>query len=94
MREYLLTLLIAAAITYLVIPVVRQWAIRAKAVAKVRERDIHQSETPRWGGLGMWAGLAGTLLIVSELNLVGKSFTRELTGVFCCHIYRHPWNVG
>jgi UDP-GlcNAc:undecaprenyl-phosphate GlcNAc-1-phosphate transferase len=81
-REYLLTLLIAAAITYLVIPVVRQWAIRAKAVAKVRDRDIHQSETPRWGGLGMWAGLAGTLLIVSELNLVGKSFTRELTGVF------------
>lgn len=82
MREYLLTLLIAATITYLVIPLIRKNAMRAKAVAKVRERDIHQEETPRWGGVGMWLGFAATLAMVSELNLVGKSFTRELLGVF------------
>ena len=82
MREYLLTLLIAAAITYLITPTIASLAVRAKAVAGVRERDVHTMTTPRWGGVGMWLAFAMTLLIVQQLNLVGRSFTRELIGVF------------
>lgn len=82
MREYLLVLFIAAALTYLITPWVRSLAIKAGAVAKVRDRDVHIASTPRWGGFAMWAALAITLLMVSNLNLVGKSFTRELLGVF------------
>ena len=82
MREYLVTLLLAASITYLVTPMVRQWAIRFGAVAKIRERDIHTTPTPRWGGLAMWIGMAATFLMVNHLSLVGKSFTRESMGIF------------
>ena len=62
MREYSLTLLIAAALTYMLTPIVRNAALRFRAVAQVRERDIHTETTPRWGGVAMWLSMAGTLM--------------------------------
>jgi UDP-GlcNAc:undecaprenyl-phosphate GlcNAc-1-phosphate transferase len=82
MREYLVTLLLAAAISYTVTPLVRTLALRFGAVAKIRDRDIHTTPTPRWGGVAMWTGLAVTFAIVHNLSLVGKSFGRESTGIF------------
>ncbi|NDE96337.1 MAG: undecaprenyl/decaprenyl-phosphate alpha-N-acetylglucosaminyl 1-phosphate transferase, partial [Actinobacteria bacterium] len=40
MREYSLTLFIAATLTYMLTPIVRNFALRFRAVAQVRERDI------------------------------------------------------
>ena len=51
MREYLVTLLLAAALCYVVTPFVRSWAIKVGAVAQIRTRDVHTTPTPRWGGL-------------------------------------------
>jgi UDP-GlcNAc:undecaprenyl-phosphate GlcNAc-1-phosphate transferase len=82
MREYLLTLLIAAVLTYMCTPLVRSLALRSKAVASVRERDIHTQETPRWGGVAMWLAMGATLVMVSSLNLVGKGYSQELLGIF------------
>ncbi len=82
MREYLVTLLIAASIAYVVTPFVRSLAIKAGAVAGIRDRDIHTTPTPRWGGLAMWIGMAVTFAMVNHLSLVGKSFTRESMGIF------------
>ena len=82
MREYSLTLLIAAALTYMLTPLIKSFALRQKAVANVRERDIHTETTPRWGGVAMWLGMAITLLIVNNLELVGKAYSRELFGIF------------
>jgi len=82
MREYILTLLIAAALTYMLTPLVRNFALRQRAVARVRERDIHTEVTPRWGGVAMWLAMALTLLIVQNLELVGKAYSRELLGIF------------
>lgn len=82
MREYLLTLFVAAALTYLLTPLVRNFALRNKAVANVRERDIHTETTPRWGGVAMWISMAATLAMVNRLELVGKSYSRELLGIF------------
>jgi UDP-GlcNAc:undecaprenyl-phosphate GlcNAc-1-phosphate transferase len=82
MREYLLTLFIAAALTFILTPLVRTFALRNEAVAKVRERDIHTETTPRWGGVAMWISMAATLIMVNRLELVGKSFSRELLGIF------------
>lgn len=82
MREYLVTLLLAATICYVVTPYVRAWAVRFHVVAKIRERDIHTTPIPRWGGLAMWIGMAVTYLMVNHLSLVGKSFTRESFGIF------------
>ena len=82
MREYLITLLISAALCYLITPIVRAQAIRFGAVAGIRERDIHSTPTARWGGVAMWAAMAFTFLIVSNLPLVGKSFGHEAQGIF------------
>ena len=82
MREYLVTLLLAASICYVVTPLVLKWAVKFGAVAKIRDRDIHTTPTPRWGGLAMWIAMAATFLMVSNLSLVGKSFTRESLGIF------------
>jgi UDP-GlcNAc:undecaprenyl-phosphate GlcNAc-1-phosphate transferase len=82
MREYLVTLLISAALCYLITPIVRAQAVRFGAVAGIRERDIHSTPTARWGGVAMWAAMALTFLIVSNLPLVGKSIGHEAQGVF------------
>lgn len=82
MREYLVTLFLAAALCYVITPYVRTWAISSGAVAAIRKRDIHTTPTPRWGGLAMWIAMTLTFLIVSHLSLVGKSFGHEAQGIF------------
>jgi len=82
MREYLVTVLLAAIITYLITPFVRDLAIKSGAIAQIRSRDVHVEPTPRWGGLAMWLAMALTLVIVNYLPLVEKSFGREATGIF------------
>ena len=82
MREYLITLLISAALCYLITPLVRTQAVRLGALAGVRARDIHSTPTARWGGVAMWASMALTFAIVNHLPLVGKSFGHEAQGIF------------
>ena len=82
MREYLVTVLLAAIITYLLTPLVRDLAMIAGAVTAIRSRDVHLEPTPRWGGLAMWLSMALTLVIVNYLPLVHKSFGSEATGIF------------
>jgi UDP-GlcNAc:undecaprenyl-phosphate GlcNAc-1-phosphate transferase len=82
MREYLVTLLISAALCYLITPIIRTLALRFGAVAGIRARDIHSTPTARWGGVAMWAAMALTFLIVSNLPLVGKSLGHEAQGIF------------
>jgi UDP-GlcNAc:undecaprenyl-phosphate GlcNAc-1-phosphate transferase len=82
MREYLVTVLLAAIITYLITPLVRDLAIKSGAVAAIRSRDVHIEPTPRWGGLAMWFAMAITLVIVNYLPLINKSFGRETIGIF------------
>ncbi len=82
MREYMITLLISAALCYLITPLVRTQAIRFGAVAAIRDRDIHSVPTARWGGVAMWASMALTFAIVNHLPLVGKSFGHEAQGIF------------
>lgn len=74
MREYLLCLFAAAAITYLTMPVVRVLAIRFHAVAQVRDRDVHTHPIPRWGGLGMFIGFLGAFLLASKLPMMSAVF--------------------
>jgi len=61
-REYVLALLLAAATTYLLTPLVRRTAIATNAMHAARSRDVHVQPTPLIGGLAMYAGLAAGLL--------------------------------
>ncbi|MED7926960.1 MraY family glycosyltransferase [Nonomuraea sp. LP-02] len=73
MREYLFMALIAAAVTYLLVPLVRRFAIRIGAMPEVRDRDVHTTPTPRLGGLAMYGGLVAGLLVASQLTHTGKA---------------------
>ena len=74
MREYLLCLFAAAAVTYLTTPVVERIAVRFKLMAEVRDRDVHAESTPRLGGLAMFLGLLTGLLLASKLPRMGSVF--------------------
>ena len=78
MREYLLTLLVAAAMTYLLTPLVRRLAIAVRALPEVRDRDVHAVPTPRLGGLAMYGGLAAALLVASHLTHMKAVFASNL----------------
>ena len=82
MREYLVTLLLAAALCYVITPYVRKWALHFGVVTEIRKRDIHLIPTPRWGGLAMWLAMTATFLIAQNLSLVGKSFGNDAQGIF------------
>lgn len=72
MREYLLVLLTAAAVTYQVSGWCRRAAIRFGAVAKVRERDVHVVPTPYFGGVAMLVGVAVAFLLAMNLPFLGR----------------------
>lgn len=71
MRVYLLVLLVAAAVTYLLSGLARRLAFRYKAVAMVRDRDVHTRPIPYFGGISMWFGLTAALLLASTLPWLG-----------------------
>jgi UDP-GlcNAc:undecaprenyl-phosphate GlcNAc-1-phosphate transferase len=66
-REYLITLLVAAVVTYFATPIARRFAVRTGAMTKVRDRDVHTIPTPRLGGAAMFLGMAAALLVASRL---------------------------
>lgn len=74
MREYLLTLCVAAAVTYLLTGPVRKFAIAAGAMPEIRARDVHREPTPRLGGIAMFGGLCAGLLVAAHLTNLGDVF--------------------
>ncbi|SCK11245.1 UDP-GlcNAc:undecaprenyl-phosphate GlcNAc-1-phosphate transferase [Streptomyces sp. WMMB 714] len=74
MREYLLTLCVTAAVTYLLTGPVRKFAIAAGAMPQIRARDVHREPTPRLGGIAMFGGLCAGLLVASQLTNIGELF--------------------
>ncbi|WP_436788565.1 MraY family glycosyltransferase [Yinghuangia sp. YIM S10712] len=75
MREYLLTLFVSAAVTYLLTGAVRRFAIAAGAMPEIRARDVHKEPTPRLGGMAMFGGLCAGLLIARHLPGMEVVFT-------------------
>src|SRR5215475_1288010 len=74
MREYVLTLLVAAAVTYVLTPLVRRFAIAVGAMHAARDRDVHVVPTPLLGGFAMYAGLAAALVVASQLPSLNSVF--------------------
>ncbi|MGB4325091.1 MAG: MraY family glycosyltransferase [Candidatus Nanopelagicales bacterium] len=81
MREYLLCLFAAAAVTYLLTPPVRALALKWGIMAPVRDRDVHATPTPRLGGLAMVGGLLTGLLLASKLPMMSAVFDGSQTVV-------------
>jgi len=73
MREYVLVFLVAAAVTYLLTVVAREFAIRTGAVAAVRDRDVHAEPVPYLGGVAMLGGLFAAFLVAQHLPFLSTS---------------------
>ncbi|TDC98147.1 MraY family glycosyltransferase [Actinomadura sp. 7K507] len=72
MREYLLAILVAALVAYLLTPLVRRFAVWFGAQAVPRERDVHVIPTPRLGGLAMFGGMVAALVVATGLPEMRK----------------------
>ncbi|MFE9763524.1 MraY family glycosyltransferase [Streptomyces sp. NPDC005808] len=77
MREYLLTLCVTAAVTYLLTGPVRKFAIVAGAMPEIRARDVHREPTPRLGGIAMFFGLCAGLLVADHLQGLSDVFANS-----------------
>ncbi|MBN0047749.1 undecaprenyl/decaprenyl-phosphate alpha-N-acetylglucosaminyl 1-phosphate transferase [Streptomyces actuosus] len=77
MREYLLTLCVTAAVTYLLTGPVRKFAIVAGAMPEIRARDVHREPTPRLGGIAMFFGLCAGLLVADHLTNLNEVFEKS-----------------
>ncbi len=74
MRAYLLVLIVAAAVTYLMTPLARWCALRWGAITAVRDRDVHAIPTPRLGGLAMLIGLVVAFMMGSRLPFLSDVY--------------------
>ena len=74
MREYILGLVAAAAVTYLLTPLARELAKKWKVMAPVRDRDVHDTPTPLLGGLAMVGGLLAGGILASKLPMMSAVF--------------------
>jgi UDP-GlcNAc:undecaprenyl-phosphate/decaprenyl-phosphate GlcNAc-1-phosphate transferase len=66
-REYLTVFLVAVVVTYLLAVLAREVALRYGAVARVRDRDVHDTPIPYFGGIAMYGGLVAAYLVARHL---------------------------
>lgn len=75
--KFLLTFLLAAAVTYFATPVVRLFASRIKAVDIPNDRKVHVLPVPRLGGLAIFIGFIaalGTFLLTAPKSGIMVNF--------------------
>src|SRR5215472_11507335 len=79
MRDYVFIMVIAMAVTYLLTPVVRAFALRIKAYREPNARDVHKEPTPLIGGLAMYGGMVAALLVAERLSYLEQAFPSSRT---------------
>ncbi|MEY9864095.1 UDP-GlcNAc:undecaprenyl-phosphate GlcNAc-1-phosphate transferase [Catenulispora sp. GAS73] len=77
MREYLLAMTVALAVTLLLGGPIRALAIRLGLVPVIRERDVHETPKPRVGGLAMFVGLAAALTVAEHFPMLARNVYGE-----------------
>ena len=78
MREYALVFITALAVTYVLAVPARELAVRSHAVARVRDRDVHEIPIPYFGGVAMMGGLVAAVLVAGQLPFLGHSPVRDI----------------
>lgn len=82
MREYVFVFLVALAVTYLCVPLMRTVAVRVGAFTEVRDRDVHVVPIPRLGGVAMFLGYAAATLVAWRMPFLRQVFDSwELVGI-------------
>lgn len=73
-KAHVLVLVVAAATTFALTPVVRLVAERRGALVPPDERRVHERPTAALGGIAMWAGIILGLGVASRLDTFGLVF--------------------
>ena len=81
MKVYLLLMLVAAAVTYLSVPIVRHVALVFNALTPVRARDVHTTPIPRLGGVAMFLGFATAVAVASRVPYLSNVIDRSAWAV-------------
>ena len=81
MKVYLLLMLVAAAVTYLSVPIVRHIALVFNALTPVRARDVHTTPIPRLGGVAMFLGFATAVAVASCVPYLSNVIDRSAWAV-------------
>ena len=76
-REYALVFGTAVVVTFLLTGVVRLIAVQIGAVTPIRDRDVHSLPIPRMGGVAVYAGFAGAVLMALQLPALGRRSSRH-----------------
>ena len=74
MKVYLILMAIAALLTYVATPAIRQLAFRTGAITAVRDRDVHKTPTPRLGGVAIFLGIASGIVFASAIPFLDPIF--------------------
>ncbi|GGM35058.1 undecaprenyl-phosphate alpha-N-acetylglucosaminyl 1-phosphate transferase [Longimycelium tulufanense] len=77
-REFALVCLVTAGVTFLLTGLVRLLAIRVRAVAHPRRRDVHVKPMPRMGGLAMYLGVLAGMWLAHQLPVLRRAFDYSL----------------
>lgn len=80
-REFVLVGLTSLALAFLLTGPVRLLAFKIGAVAVPRARDVHAVPIPRLGGLAMYLGVCGGMLLAHQLPLLRRAFDYSLDPV-------------
>ncbi len=73
MREYVAVFLVAVTVTYLLAVFARESALRLGAVARVRDRDVHDVPIPYFGGVAMYGGLVAAYVVGRNLPFLSSA---------------------
>ena len=69
-KQYVFTILLTAAVTFVLSWAVWRLSLRYKLYPGIRERDVHKTPTPRLGGIAMFLGVAGGVRGVGAASLL------------------------
>jgi UDP-GlcNAc:undecaprenyl-phosphate GlcNAc-1-phosphate transferase len=72
-REYLTVFLVAVVVTDLLGVLAREVALRLGAVARVRDRDVHEVPIPYFGGIAMYGGLVAAYFVARHLPFLSRA---------------------
>jgi UDP-GlcNAc:undecaprenyl-phosphate GlcNAc-1-phosphate transferase len=80
---YLLVAAVAALLTWLLTPLAIRLARRVGAVDRPGDRKVHAIATPTLGGLAIWGGFIGALLVAWRMDAFSRmfSFSTEPVGI-------------
>ncbi len=74
MRTYLLIMVLASVLTYLLVPFVLRIALAMGAITQIRKRDVHRTPVARLGGVAMFAGFVLALFMASQIPYLRDVF--------------------